>query len=110
MWFAFCVGFGRPVVSVVSLALICSVWCWFWSFRGSGGFVGIGFWVAFGVGSGRCAEAGAEKSGGGKKVPALDTTAANAIAPFVLIIDTLRAGNYPSAIETRHGEPSNIAT
>ena len=56
VWFAFGVGFG----------------CY-------GGFVSLGFWVAFGVFSGRCAEAGAKKagrkkrgrpkSGGGKSTP-----------------------------------------
>ena len=40
VWFAFGVGFGR-----------------------CGGFVSLGFWVAFGVCSGRWAEAGAKKTG-----------------------------------------------
>ena len=48
----------------LALALVCLVRVrrWFWPFRGSGGFVSFGFWVAFGIGSGRCTEADAKKS------------------------------------------------
>ena len=64
MWFAFGVSFGRPAVAVVSLVLVCvgRVWRWFLPSRGCGGFVSFGLF-AFGVGFGRCEEAGAKKVG-----------------------------------------------
>ena len=73
VWVALGVSFGRPAAAVVSLVLVClvRVRCWFRSFRGCGGIVRFGFWVAFSVGSGRCAEAGAKNRVAIKEGPGL---------------------------------------